>query len=207
MFDLDEVNKGAEMMATNQPLNPDDHSIAGRAVPPGAVVRVTNLDQALNTASGNATDAGTFEVTVTVLDGEELRFEWVDGDERSAPADAVFRWPDPASPVFVLEDSPRFACLRLEPGFVLDFAADGPAVLTLHNDCDSAVNLDNARSRLALGDFMLPDTLPLDIAPGESAELSVDFTRGAASLREDVLLLDVTLDAATIRYPITLRAE
>ena len=58
-----------------------------------------------------------------------------------------------------------------------------------------------------LADFALPDSLPLDIAAGDSAELAVGFTRGTAGLREDVLLIDTTLGAETIRYPVTLRAE
>ena len=207
VFDLTEVNKNAEV-AVNQPLNPNAHVIVGRAVPARAVVRVTNLDQALDVAAVNATERGTFQITVVVLDGEELRFEWVDGERRSAPADATFVLPDPAVPaVFELEPAPRFDCLRLEPGFVLDFGAVEQATLTLHNDCPQAINLDNARSRLMLADFALPDGLPLDIAAGDSAELAVGFTRGAAGLREDVLLIDATLGAETIRYPITLRAE
>jgi hypothetical protein len=206
-FDLNQVNKGAE--AVNQPEDPTVRVLVGGkgAVPAGAVVRVTNLDALEDASADNATDQGSFLVYVRALDGEELRFEWADGERRSAPADARVLAPDPAANAFQLQPSQRFDCLRLEPGFVLDFTGDAPeAALTLRNDCDAAINLDNARSRLGLADFALPDNLPLDIAPGDSAELVVAFARSAASLREDILFVDVTLDAATIRYPITLRA-
>jgi hypothetical protein len=207
VFDLGEVNK-QEVTPVHQPENNDHHVIVGAsgAVPAGAVVRVTNLDSMLPVSADSATDQGSFQVVVVVLDGQELRFEWVLGERRSAPADAIFVRPDPASRVFQLMPSPRFECLRLEPGVALDFPADGPATLSVHNDCASPVTLENPRSRLTLPDFALPDTLPLEVAPGASAELVTDFTRAAAGLREDVLLLDVTLDAETLRYPITLRA-
>lgn len=208
-FDLKEVNKEGAEVAVNQPADPDVHVMVGArgAVPKGAIVRVTNLDQMEEVSAVNADDQGGFEAYVRVFDGEELRFEWTDGERRSTPGDAIFVWPDPASSTFRLDESPRFDCLRLEPGLVLDFAADGEAALTLHNDCSEAISLDNARSRLMLTDFSLPDTLPLDISAGDSAELVVGFTRGAAGLREDVFLIDTTLGTDTIRYPITLRAE
>jgi hypothetical protein len=60
---------------------------------------------------------------------------------------------------------------------------------------------------VSLSDFALPATLPQDIAAGQSAQIEVDFTRGAAGLREDVLFIDVSLAKTTLRYPITLWAE
>ena len=45
------------------------------------------------------------------------------------------------------------------------------------------------------------------VPAGESSQISVDFTRSTPGIREDVLLVDVTLSGTTIRYPITLRAE
>jgi hypothetical protein len=209
VFDLSQVNK-QEVTPVYEPQDPNSHVIVGvsGAVPAGAVVRVTNLDQALDVAAINASDQGSFEIVVQALDGEELRLEWTDGARRSAPADAIFVRPDPASRAFQLLPSPRFECLRFEPGVVLDFAADAAqATLTLRNDCSGPVSVDNPRSRLMRPDFTLPDALPLEVAAGATAELVAGFTRDAPGLREDVLFVDVTLDAETIRYPITLRAE
>jgi hypothetical protein len=174
-------------------------------VPEGATVRVTNLDSVEPVVAGPGNAQGGFEVDMIVTDGQELRFEWVDGSERSAPADGIVSRPDPVGQLFKINAAPRFACLKLSPGFVLDFSGTH-ATLGVENACDSAVTLTNPRRRLGLADFALPAT-PLDIAAGESAEIGVDFTRGAAGLREDVLFFDVTLAGTTIRYPITLRAE
>jgi len=176
-------------------------------VPPGATVRVTNLDTTDPIVAGPGTPEGGFEVDLIVTDGQELRFEWVSGTEHSAPADAIISRPDPLSQSFRLTAAPRFACLKLTPGFALAFNGTTDATLGIENACDDAIQLSNPRSRLALTDFALPATVPANVPAGESAEIAVDFTRSAAGLREDVLFVDVTLGATTIRYPITLRAD
>lgn len=176
-------------------------------VPSGATVRVTNLDTTDAVVAGPGTEQGGFEIALIVTDGQELRFEWVNGTEHSAPADAIISRPDPMGEEFHLALAPRFSCLRLSPGFTLDFAGTTHATLGIENGCTDEVQLSNPRSRLTLTDFALPATVPAPILPGQSTEISVDFTRAAAGLREDVLFVDVTLGGTTIRYPITLRAE
>lgn len=206
-FDLGAINN-MEVTPTKQPNDPDAVVFPAGAgtVPAGAVVRITNLDRVNDTSATNATSLGSFEAVAQVTNGEELRFEWVSDSERSAPADAIFVRPDPAAQ-YQLAPSPRFACLKLTPGFVLDFAGKTEVTLGLENGCDDTVTLSNVRTRLSLADFALPATLPPEIAAGESARIAVDFARSVVGLREDVLLIDVTLGTETIRYPITLRAE
>jgi hypothetical protein len=196
-------------MTAHQPL--DNRVLViqtGRGnVPNGATVRVTNLDTTDAVVAGPGTPQGGFAVALIVTDGQELRFEWVNGAEHSAPADAIISRSDPLGQLFRLTPSARFACLALTPGFALDFSGMAQATLGIENGCDDAVQLSNPRSRLTLADFALPATLPADVPAGESTQISVDFTRGAAGLREDVLFLDVTLTGTTIRYPIALRAD
>lgn len=176
-------------------------------VPEGATVRVTNLDTTDAVVAGPGTPQGGFEVDLIVTDGQELRFEWVNGTEHSAPADALISRPDPLGEYFRVTPAPRFDCLKLTPGFALDFNDTAHATLGIENACNDPVQLSNPRSRLTLGDFALPATVSADVAAGESTEIAVDFTRSTAGLREDVLFIDVTLAGTTIRYPITLRAE
>jgi hypothetical protein len=205
-FDLGGVNN-AEVTITH-PTEPDAVSIPASAgtVPAGAVVRITNLDRITEVTAVNATAQGSFEAVVFVSDGQELRFEWVNGGKRSAPADAIFVRPDPTAENFQLVASPRFACVKLSPGYALDFGTKTAAVLGVENDCDEPITLGNTRLRIGLADFE-PAPNPPEVPPGESAEITVNFQRSVAGLREDVLLVDVTLGAETIRYPITLRAD
>jgi hypothetical protein len=175
-------------------------------VPPGGTVRATNLDDTSPVVAGPGNAQGGFEVDLIISDGQELRLEWVNGDEHSAPADVIISRPDPLRQDFRATVSPRFACLKLTPGFALDFNGSH-ATLGVENACAGVISFSNAQSRLGLADFALPLAVPADVASGESAEIGIDFTRGAAGLREDVLFLDVTLSGETIRYPITLRAE
>lgn len=174
-------------------------------VPARATVRVTNLDQPVQAAAVDALDDGSFGITLIVSSGEELRFEWTDGTERSAPADAFFVKPDPMRAEFELQPSARFECLELSPPYALDFAGADSLTLTLTNDCDDTATLANPRARIGLPAFTLPADLP-SVASGESSEVVVSFDGGdPAVFEEDTLLFDVTLGAETIRYPVTVR--
>jgi len=205
-FDLTGVGQG--VTAAKQPSDPSILGIFAKAdtVPGDSVVRITNLDTTDDVSAGNASPQGSFVVDLGVADGHELRFEWVKAGERSLPADAIVSRPDPAGQAFSVMASARFDCLKLTPGLVLDFGASAQATLTLENHCTDPLTLANPRARLNLADFALPATLPPSIAVGKSVSVSVDFTRGTAGLREDILFIDVTRAGTTIRYPITLRA-
>lgn len=182
-------------------------SVYRNRLPANSTVRVTNLDRMDATVAADVPQSQDANLIISVIDGEELRFEAITPELRSQPADAIFVLDDALSGAFHLAPSERFACLKLEPGYRLDVGDAIQVTLSLENDCESAITLGNARSRLALPDFVLESALPLEVAAAASAELTVNFTRAAAGVREDVLFIDVTLDGATIRYPITLRAE
>jgi hypothetical protein len=204
VFDLNGVGQ-PEALAAYEGNNEEIVGVAG-TVPARATVRVTNLDQPMQAAAVDALDNGSFRIAVFVTSGQELRFEWVDGNQRSAPADAFFIKADPALPAFELQPSPRFDCFELSPPYALDFAEAGSVALTVTNDCDDTVTLANPRARIGLSAFTLPAELPT-LASGETAELVVDFDGGnPAAVEEDTLLFDVTLGTETIRYPIALRA-
>lgn len=203
-FDLERVGQPETIPA----YEGDNVQIVGGpgTVPARATVRVINLDQPMQAAAADAGDNGAFSVSVFVTSGQELRFEWVQGTRRSAPADAFFIKADPAQPAFELQPSPRFDCLELSPPYALEFSEAGSATLTITNSCDDALTLANPRARIGLPSFTLPTELPT-LASGDSTALVVDFDGGnPATLDEDTLLIDVTLGAEAIRYPITLRA-
>jgi hypothetical protein len=209
VFDLTSVGQPNELDAVATGKEPDAKTIRvyENRLPAHSTVRVTNLDRIDATVAVDVPEGRSADLIVSVTDGEELRFEAITGELRSEPADAIFVVDDALSGTFHLAPSERFACLKLEPGYRLDFAGATRATLILENGCSSPLTLDNARSRLALPDFTLASTLPIEVAAAASTELTIDFAPAAPGVREDVLFVDVTLDGTTLRYPFTLRAE
>jgi hypothetical protein len=208
VFDLNVVGppQGVVAVAGKEPDSKTIEVYEGR-LPANSTVRVTNLDRMSATVAVDVAEGLSADLIISVTDGEELRFEAITPEQRSQPGDAIFVLDDALSGAFHLAPSERFTCLKLEPGYRLDLAGATQVTLSLENACEGSVTLDNARRRLALPDFALESALPIEVAPATSTELSVSFASAAAGVREDVLFFDVTLDAVTIRYPITLRSE
>ena len=191
------------MESTAQPLNGVHIYGLSGAAPSGALVRVTNLDGTDPPSTVNVQPDGSFDVVVNVTSGQELRFDWLRGAERGEPQDARFiTMPSP----FHLEPSQRFDCVKLTPGFSVDFGLALTQTLLVENECASSITLAAPRARLGLPDFALETALPIDIEPGLETTLGLTFTRAQTTAREDTLFFDVTRDGVAIRYPITLLA-
>jgi hypothetical protein len=168
----------------------------------GAGVRVLNLDLDLPAATATAAADGSFATSVLASPGNELRFEAVQQGQRSAPADLLYTSQDGDQ----LSPSPRYDCLSLVPGFDLDVPLSGTATVQLHNGCPEPLTFDAPRFRSG-GDFMLDTPLPLVVAAGGVGELQLQLT-AATGAAEDVLFVDASRAAQTLRYPIGLfRAE
>ena len=174
------------------------------AAPVGATLRVTNLDRTDPASVSMVESDGSFDISVVVEDGEELRFDWSRGDERGAPQDARFV-KDPS--YYHVLPSERFACLTLTPGFVVDFGMANQRILSLDNGCASSESLTAPRLRRGLPNFSLPSALPVSLAPSDSVPLELTATHDRAATTEDTLFFDVTSDGKAIRYPITLLAS
>ncbi len=205
-FDLSGVGKGA-LPATAPATSASYITAAPGTVPAGSTVRITNLDQTTVVFAVTAAPDGSFLAVAVASAGEELRFEWTKDGQHSEPADGVVLAAEPLAQTIQVQAAPRFDCLKLAPGYALDFSTLASQTLQLQNDCDEAISLQNPRARLSLPDFSLETALPPELAAGEAAELGFTFTREADGLREDVWFVDATQGGQTIRYPITLRAE
>jgi len=167
----------------------------------GALVRVLNLDLALPAVSVTAAADGSFETSVLASAGNELRFEALRQGQRSAPADFLYT----SDGGDQLSRSPRHGCLTLSPGFDLDVQASGAATLQLQNGCPEPITFASPRFRGG-GAFTLDTALPLVIAAGGEGEL--ELRRSAATgAAEDVLFVDATRAAQTLRYPIGLFSQ
>jgi len=173
------------------------------AATPDRTVRALNLD---NTTAGVETRSradGSFELSIAAAEGDELRFEVLAGALRSPPVDVVLT-ESGVNDAFV--PSARHGCVRLVPGLQVPFAQAGSARLVVNNDCAELVSLSSPRLRSGASAFALLTPLPLDVAPGSSAELELDFGPNAALPTEDVLFVDLTREDELIRYPVGLYA-
>lgn len=167
------------------------------AVTPGAQVRVMNLDDAaLPVQTATAGADGSFQLTVLASSGDELRFLALLGGARSAPVDFIYTYDF----IDVLTESPRHACVTLQPGFELELGASRASV-RFQNACSGAIQLSASRFREGL-DFALVTPLPLVVAAGASAAVELELRNAPPPAREDVWFTDVTLGSTSIRYPI-----
>ncbi len=209
LVDLSHVGPPQMEVVTAQ-TGPQPRMIEGSAgaVPANAVVRVTNLDGTDAAYATTARDDGSFDLALLVAFGNELRFEWLRGQEHSThPVDAFFAHVPGDNVKFQLEPSPRFDCLHLTPAYVLDFGAVAttPLPVAVQNTCASDVSLDAPVLRRGAQGFQTTAAAQT-IAPSSSAMLSVAYARTSATAAEDTLLFNVTNAGATIRYPVTLSA-
>ncbi len=167
------------------------------AATPGATVRVLNLDRTTPAVATTVNADGSFTVSVPASLGEELRVEAINEAGRSAPIDFIYAQP-------TLLPSPRHACISLTPGPFVPFVAAGSSTLVIQNDCDEAVLLSGARTRLGSAEFPVPTNIPTEIPAGETASIELTFTRTNTnfSAAEDVLFIDLQVGTLSIRYPI-----
>ena len=190
-------------------VSPGVYDIEGgpHAAPANATVRVTNLDTMSVAISTKSKADGHFVISVAVDYGNELRFEWLQGDKRSEPTDVLFLQQGVSD--FRLQPSPRFECVKLTPGLLLDFATTSADTLTLQieNQCASDLSLGASTLRRGLPDFILPTGTPGAYPPGNVASISVSHVAAGTGPVEDTLFVPLSQGGTTIRYPITLSAR
>lgn len=179
---------------------PHEVPIAGSAgaATPGATLRALNLDRDVPVTSATVKPDGSFITSVLASTGDELRLQAVLDGMRSTPADYLYT----SSGGDQLTPSPRLDCLVLSPGFDLDVPASGSVRLRVDNSCGAAVILTNPRFRSG-GRFAVDTSFPVELPAGGEGNLDARLTSPGA---EDVLFLDVTQGAQTLRYPIGLFA-
>jgi len=169
------------------------------AAPPGATVRLTNLDDTAPSASTVAEADGSFRFDLgeSVQTGDELRLQAVLGGRRGPPLDF--------STELGVSPSERHGCVVLQPGFELTFEPDSRARLEFQNRCATEVLIDAPRARLGLPEFELGMTaLPTSIARNATGSVEVVLSAANGPELEETLLLDVTAEGRVFRTAITL---
>lgn len=175
------------------------------AVEPETVVWGVDLDTADPPATTTAVADGSFALTLTAAEGDELRLQYRCEAVRSDPVDALVTGAGGLERSVVAAD---LACVELAPALELDLGAaelggEAAGSIEVRNDCGEAIRVSAARLRVETGPFELVTAPPLDVAAGGVADVEVRFGPTAAGLAEEVLLLEAGA-AAVDRRAVTL---
>ncbi len=182
------------------------HGTAGAVDPPGAVVRVYNLDRADDPVDAVVREDGSFDVELEIVQGEEVRLQVHHGSVRSTPVDLVIgdRGQTPA-----LSVRPLSACLLLTPALEAELGDPDPAAalettVSVTNRCDHAVSFEEPRLRRPAAGLDLPGLAdwPATLGPGAQTTLRVRYQGEGV---EEILFVEASAPVRD-RRPVTLRA-
>ncbi|MBW2455773.1 MAG: hypothetical protein JRI68_14750 [Deltaproteobacteria bacterium] len=170
----------------------------GAAGPPGAVVRAVNLELPDDPEDTIIADDGSFEVELTLFEGDEVRLQIIDDGFRSEPVDVVVG-PDDTSPVLAVRALGH--CLTLTPPAEIDVAVEQTIELT--NDCGEMVTLVEPTLRRATPDLTIgaAGTWPAQVDAGNSLSIPVQFQAPVGTL-EEIGFIEISAPASD-RRPIT----
>jgi hypothetical protein len=174
---------------------------AAGAAEPGTFLWAANLETADAPVTTPVAADGSFMLSVSFRDGDELRLQVRDTEDgRSRPVDVTT--PDIAEVV-----RPLAGCLTIEPPLELDFGTTptGTPVtetLAIDNACGDTVTIAMVRSRSGSTSFATATTTPIDVADGASASIEVSFVPATVGTQEEILFLEVSVPS-TERRPIT----
>lgn len=176
------------------------------ASPPGARLRVTNLDGTDPPVETIVDDDGSFAVSVAGEEGDELRFRAELEGFTFTPVDVV--WENGT-----FTPSTRISCVTLDPQFEIDFetiqtAGSGSSSIEVRNDCGEDLGVSQVRTRLSAAEITL-GSLPSPINNTLSGRLDVEFRPTGTGRTEDTVFIELTTSSESARYPITVigRAE
>jgi hypothetical protein len=158
------------------------------------VVWIANLDQSSPPVLAPVAADGTFEALVDGQTSDELRIQARREDDRSDPIDYRIDGPAP---------HPFADCLQLDLELELDDTAVGEtrsAVLRIEHTCPTPLTIGAIGLRAPHPSYTIgTPALPLDLAPGELLDVSIDFSPASAGLNEEVLLIQVASPEADRR--------
>lgn len=173
----------------------------GAVSPPGAEIRITNLDTDRPPVTATAEPDGSFLTSIFVDGNDELRFQVRHDSQRSQPQDLLVGEARSG-------DAPRplAHCLRTEPELEMSLgAAADRASLDVINDCDATVVVADIGPRTEASGVTVIDG-PTEIEAGASSTItmSLDPPWGAGS--EEVLVIEISSPEPD-RRPVTLYVE
>lgn len=196
----DDLDLAKVVVPDEQPATTGGIAFEGEpgAAPPNSVLRITNLDSADPPWSITVEDDGSFSATIAAELVDELRLQIRIGEERRPPKDVVV-----ADGGFA--EVPRLECLSIDEE--LDLGA-GPAggelsnAVTIRHDCTTDAQFGLVFLRTNDPAFGI-DVPPTTLAPGVGLDYGATLTPETGE-QEEILLLHITADGQTARYPVTL---
>lgn len=175
---------------------------------PGSVtgadrIWVVNLDGQEPPVTAPVAADGSFELFVSAMEGDEIRLQARRDELRSEPRDAVMV----TSGALGAAPRPLSSCFVVAPELAFTDTTVGdaaPKALRLQHTCAAPLQIDAVTLRAPSADFTVTaPAVPLVLAPGAFADVSVDFAPSAVGLREEVLLIEVAQPEVD-RRPVTL---
>lgn len=170
------------------------------SVAPGVLVHVVPLDTARAPVLTAAAEDGSFRVELPADPGDRLRITFRTEAARSAPLDVIV--PTMEGP---FEPVTRNPCVRVDPELDLgevEAGSTGAFDLVLDNTCGAAIRIET-RMRAPSTVISIGAPSSQELAPGESAVLTVTFAPPVAGAYEEVAFVDVGGPFAE-RYPLSL---
>lgn len=181
------------------------------AVPPGAVVRVYNLERPVPNSETVADLDGSFSLELDSTEGDEVRLQAITDENRSRPLDVIIQsvgqTPVPA-------ERALGTCLSVAPTqeLAFDTVATGGLVertILVANGCAFPIVVSSANMRAPIDGLSLtPDAIvPRTVPPGTSMTIDVRYaapqTEGEV---EDVALILIDTPVWD-RRPVTIHAD
>lgn len=197
-FDVDQVEAKVDSFS-NSPAGL--RGGPGSVKPPGATLRVLNLEDTTDPIETPINDDGSFEVLFSVAIGDEVRLQVFADGQRSDPFDV--RVEDDEAPPVRAERA--LACLQLP--LEIDLAS-GSGILRIENTCTTPVELTAPTLRRPIAGLVAGEGLdwPATLPSGERLDVVVEADGSVTLPLEEVVFVRATSPSVD-RRPITIRSE
>jgi hypothetical protein len=181
------------------------------ASPAGALLRAYNLDSSFPPAEVVVGSDGSFELSMDMLEGDEVRLQAFVGGKRSKPLDVIIG-PDNSIPIPA--SRALAACLSVAPTLELDLGQVGSApvdrAVVIANGCSFEVTVGAVGMRSPVDGLSVTSTgpMPVVVPSGGSSTVAIqyDAPSGTVGEVEDILLIEVVAPERD-RRPVTVFAE
>jgi hypothetical protein len=179
----------------------------GAASPPGAIVRIYNLDSDAPPVETRVEQDGSFEAVVPGEVGDQVRVQVIGEQSRSSPADVSEPLLQLGGPGDTTEGGAWAAesCVLLEPPAELVIETSG--AVAVRNSCSTEIQVDAPYPRVEAAGLALgaEQSWPVALAPGAELSFTVQIDPSSGFV-EEIIFVPVTVEqlerhAITVHVP------